>query len=70
LFEAAAGETDDHELGAALLKYAESAPRPRADLAELAALFYELGRMGADERRVVTRVANEFVSYLRLHSAR
>jgi GAF domain-containing protein len=70
LFEAAAGETDDHELGAALLKYAESAPRPRADLAELAALFYELGRMGADERRVVTRVVNEFVSFLRLHSAR
>jgi hypothetical protein len=70
LFEAAASETEDSDLGAALRRYAESAPRPRADFAELAALFYELGRMGADERLLVTRVANEFVSFLRLHSAR
>jgi len=70
LFEAAASETDDNDLGAALRKYAESAPRPRADFAELAALFYELGRMGADERLVVTRIASEFVSFLRTHSAR
>jgi GAF domain-containing protein len=70
LFEAAAAETEDGDLGAALRRYAESAPRPRADFAELAALFYELGLMGADERLLVTRVANDVVSYLRLHSAR
>jgi GAF domain-containing protein len=69
LFEAAASKAEGSDLGAALRKYAETAPRPRADFAELAALFHELGRMGADERMLVTRVANEVVSFLRIHSA-
>jgi hypothetical protein len=47
LFGAAASETESSELGAALRKHAETAPRPRANFAELFALFYELGRMGA-----------------------
>jgi GAF domain-containing protein len=70
LFEAAASETQGSELSAALLEHAKTAPRPRADFAELAALFQELGRMGADERMLVTRVANEVISFLRIHSAR
>lgn len=68
LFEAAASHTEDHDLGTSLRRYAEDAPRPRADFAELAALFYELGQMGADERLLVARVANEFVSFLRARS--
>ena len=69
LFAAAATATDSRELGAALRRHAKTAPRPRADFAELAALFFELGRMGAAERLLVTRVASEFVSYLRIRSA-
>src|ERR1035437_920311 len=57
LFEAAASETQGSELSAALLEHAKTAPRPRADFAELAALFQGLGRMGADERMLVPRVA-------------
>jgi GAF domain-containing protein len=67
LFQAAASDADGNALGTVLRKQAETAPRPRSDMAELAALFYDLGQMGADERLLVTRVAGEMVTYLRTH---
>jgi GAF domain-containing protein len=64
----AAGDASGIELREALLRAAASAPAPNSDLAELAALFNELGRAGDDERRVVTRMATEFLAYLRARS--
>jgi GAF domain-containing protein len=58
---------DETELGDELRMLARHAPQPRADYAELAALWHELGQLGPDERRTVTRVASELVSYLRSH---
>jgi GAF domain-containing protein len=70
LLEAAGKAAGSTDLGNALRRHALLAPRPRADLAELAGLWHDLGEVGADERLTVTRVASELLAYLRTHRAR
>lgn len=65
LFAAAARSVGSGDLGAALSEVAESSSPPSSDLAALAALFGELARYGADERRVATRLVEDFLEYLR-----
>lgn len=64
LLQSVARATSDGGLGSALEKLAGDAPRPQADLAELALLFHELGRRGERERRTATRLAREFLDYV------
>ena len=52
-------------LDRALARAAEDAPAGSADLAELAALFCELGRLGGEERALLTRLARQVVAYAR-----
>ena len=65
LFEAAGVAADGSDLSEALERVARDAPRPSADLAELAAHFNELGRLGPDERQAATHLVGEFLSYVR-----
>jgi GAF domain-containing protein len=65
LLEAAADAAGDGDLGAALRRAARDAPSPTAELAELGALFNELGRAGPDERRLAARIVSEILSYQR-----
>ena len=64
LLTAAADVVDDDDLRAALRRAGAAAPPPDSDLAELALLFSRLGAVGPEERRVVTRVVNEFLAFL------
>ena len=52
VFAAAARAVEDGDLGAALQRQADQAPRADAELAELSLLFHELGTVGADERLI------------------
>jgi GAF domain-containing protein len=70
LLEAAGKAAGSTDLGEALRQQARLSPRPRADLAELASLWHDLGQVGADERLTVTRVAGELLAYLRSHPSR
>ncbi len=65
LFEAAALAAPRHDLRDALAQRAAAAPRPHAELAELALLFHDLGQLGADERLVAARIAEDFLAYAR-----
>jgi GAF domain-containing protein len=65
LFEAAAAALEDTELSDALEDVARRAPREVADLAELAAHFNDLGRLGVDERRAATQLVGDFLDYVR-----
>ncbi len=65
LLHAVADATEDRDLAAGLRRAAEETEGPDGDLAELAELFGQLGRAGPQERLVVTRMANEFLAYLR-----
>jgi GAF domain-containing protein len=65
LFTAAARAVGSGDLSTALKEVAESSAPPSSDLAALAALFGELARYGADERRVATRLVEDFLEYLR-----
>jgi GAF domain-containing protein len=65
LFQSAAAAVTDADLRSALERMAREGPQPDAELAELAALFNDLGQAGSRERRVVARMASEFLSYLR-----
>jgi GAF domain-containing protein len=64
LFEAVGSDVDG-ELGDALMRVAHAGSGPSAELAELAAHFNLLGRMGAEERLAATRLVGEFVAYMR-----
>ena len=63
LFEALA-EATDGDLSAALRRAAQQASGPSPELAELAAHFNLLARMGSEERLAATRLVGEFVAYM------
>jgi GAF domain-containing protein len=65
LFQAAANVASTGDLRSALEQRAAAAPRPQVELAELAVLFHDLGQLGADERLVAARIANDFLAYAR-----
>ncbi len=65
LFEAAALAAPSGDLRQALAQRAAAAPKPQAELAELALLFHELGVLGQDERLATTRIAEDFLLYAR-----
>jgi GAF domain-containing protein len=65
LFEAAALVAPGEDVRAALEKRAAAAPRARTELAELALLFHDLGRLGAEERLAAVRIAGDFLAYAR-----
>ncbi|MDQ3660463.1 MAG: GAF domain-containing protein [Actinomycetota bacterium] len=64
LFDAVA-ETADGDLGPALERVAREGSGPNPQLAELAAHFNFLGRMGPEERHAATRLVGELVAYMR-----
>ena len=70
LLEAAGRAAAKGDLGDALRRAARDAPPPTADLAELAALFNELERAQPEARRVVARIATEFLAYERSRGQR
>jgi GAF domain-containing protein len=53
-------------LGQALFE-AATAPKAQTEMAELALLFHDLGRLGPDERLVAVRLADDFLAYARKH---
>lgn len=63
LLRSLSAEVGDRSLAEALSGTAATLPPPDSDLAELAALFAELGRLGEPERRLTVRVVREFVQY-------
>jgi GAF domain-containing protein len=65
LFESAALVAPRQDLRMALEQRAAVAPRPQAELAQLALLFHDLGRLGPDERLVAARIAEDFLAYSR-----
>lgn len=62
LLAAAAAATDESDLEQVLTDTAARLGAPAGDLLELAALFGELGRLDADDRRLAIRVLREFTS--------
>jgi GAF domain-containing protein len=66
----AAGADTDDELAAAAAELAGRLPARDRDLAELAALFSQLGRQGAAERRLAVRLVREVTAYNERRSAR
>lgn len=65
LFQAAARVDGAGSLSEALLDVADGAPGPDRDLAELAALFYDLGQMGERERRTAAKLLLDFTEFAR-----
>jgi GAF domain-containing protein len=65
LFEAAALAVPGGDMRIALEQRAAAAPKAQTELAELALLFHDLGSLGADERLVATRIADDFLTYAR-----
>jgi hypothetical protein len=63
----AAAATGHSGLALALENAARDAPASTSDVAELAALFSEIGRCGPDESAALTRIAREFLVYARAH---
>ena len=53
------------DLGEALLTAAQKARGARREMDELAWLFYELGRLGPDERTAAVKLLHAFVNYAR-----
>lgn len=66
----AARSDGQSDLAEVLAATAEQVGPPNGDLLELAALFGELGRLDADERRLAMRVVQEFVSATRTRRTR
>jgi GAF domain-containing protein len=64
LFQAAAHASNDGDVRAALERVAEDAEGPTAELAELAGVFAELGRLGPAERRTATRLVKDYLDYV------
>jgi GAF domain-containing protein len=67
LFEAAALIAPGKDIRAALAQRAASAPKAQTEMAELALLFHDLGRLGPEERLVAVRIADDFLTYARKH---
>jgi GAF domain-containing protein len=65
LFTAAARVAEDRNVVAALELVARESAGPDPELAELAARFAELGRLGLRERAAATRLLEVFLAYLR-----
>ncbi len=65
LFAAAGTAMQQDDIATVLHRVAQNAPRPNAGLAELAAHFNELGRLGDTERLVATHLVGEFLAYLK-----
>ena len=65
LIESLAQASGDGDVRNELEAYARRAPKPRAELAELAALFHELGQAGPAERGLAVKVLREVLEYLR-----
>lgn len=65
-----AADTPHASLPDALAAAAAALPSPDRDLAELAALFADLGRQGPEERRLAVRVLREFAAYARRRERR
>jgi GAF domain-containing protein len=65
LFEAAALAAPGEDLRSALEKRAIAAPRAQPELAELALLFHDLGRLGGEERLAAARIVDDFLAYAR-----
>jgi GAF domain-containing protein len=65
LFESAALAAPRQDLGDALALRAASAPKPQAELANLALLFHDLGQLGPEERLAAARIAGNFLAYAR-----
>ena len=63
LLQAAALTAEGASLREALTRAAQAAPRPAAELAELAARFHALARLGSDERRAATELLGVVVAY-------
>jgi GAF domain-containing protein len=61
----AAAATAHSDLAQALEQAARDAPASTSDMAELAALFSEIGHVGAEESAALTRIAREFLAYAR-----
>jgi GAF domain-containing protein len=68
LLQAAARAADGGELHDALERVAHEVGGPSADLAELAAHFNALARLGDDERVAATRLLGGFLAYVRSRS--
>ena len=65
LFRAAGLAADGSELRAALEQAARDAPRPEAELAELATHLRTLAQAGPAEQRAATRLLGTFAAYVR-----
>jgi GAF domain-containing protein len=63
LLQAAARAAEGASLRDALTRAAQMAPRPSAELAELAARFHALARLGPDERRAATELLGVVLGY-------
>jgi GAF domain-containing protein len=63
LLQAAALTAGGASLRDALTRAAQAAPRPAAELAELAARFHALARLGPDERRAAIELLGVVVAY-------
>jgi len=64
-FFEAVGRASDGDFGAALERVAREGSGHNPELAELAAHFNFLGRMGPEERLAATRLVGELVAYMR-----
>jgi GAF domain-containing protein len=60
---ALAAQADSADLADALRSVAESSRGASTDLAELAALYVELGSLGVDDRAAATRIVGQFTAY-------
>ena len=65
LVESLALAATDADVAMQLQRLSASAPQPRKDLGEIAALFQELGRVGPRERRLAVRVLRDVLEYVR-----
>ena len=65
LLQSLAVATTDADVKLQLELHSLSAPQPRKDLGEIAALFQELGAAGARERRLAVRVLRDVLEYIR-----
>jgi GAF domain-containing protein len=63
LLQAAAATAQGASLRDALTRAAQAAPRPAAELAELAARFHALARLGPDERQAAIELLGVVVAY-------
>ena len=68
LFQAVGRHAQDEDLERTLMRVSEDSGRPDDELAELAAHFQVLGKVGAEERRAATQLLGHFVAYVQARS--